>query len=502
MSITAFVDRLGDAINPIAVKEMRQAVKGRILVWMLILFLLAQLVIMGVGILINEFDGGDFNAGPALLSVLLISLLLVCLLFLPAIFGLRLSSERSQNRMDLLFITDMSPYSIIWGKTLAGIALTGLLFSTSMPFLTLTYLLRGIDLPSIFVMLGLEFCIVILTIQGALLLACFPGGIISRGIRFLFGLGGAIFIFSMVSSASFALLEEGIGSLLGSWEFWGPALTVLGFILLTMGFLYVLSATLISPASSNQAPVLRLYLFFVWCSSAACASLWYMSVKDGDIIEMWMVCMMLLFIGVFIISMTERSTYGPRVRRQIPRSVGLRIPLFVLYSGSAGGVLFSLVMLGLTLGGIYAIRPVIPSVIGSLSDNFQMNVLAICLYMVCYGLTALFLRRLFGERASGRLNTVMIMFILLAFGSLFPFLFAWFFVYHDLDRIPDMWYLGNPLMVLMESRMLGMVLQFVTIWGLVALSLNVPWFASQIRQFKPLDASEDSMAEAAAGAEA
>ena len=100
MTWTTVNDRLSDWINPIAIKEMRQAVKGRILTWMLILFLLVQLIIMGGGMLLNEFSTADFNAGPPLLSALLFALLVICLLFLPAIFGLRLSSERVQGRID------------------------------------------------------------------------------------------------------------------------------------------------------------------------------------------------------------------------------------------------------------------------------------------------------------------------------------------------------------------------------------------------------------------
>ena len=488
MAIAAIFDRLGDFINPIAVKEMRQAVKGRILTWMLILFLLAQLLIMGGGILISEFNHGDFVIGPGLLAVLLIALLIVCLLFLPAIFGLRLSGERSGRRIDLLFITDMSPYSIIWGKTLAAIALTLLLFSTSLPFVTLTYLLRGIDIPSVFIMMGLNFIVVILTIQAALLLACFPGGIISRGIRFLLGLGGAIFVLSTMSSVSFALLQSGIGSLLGTWDFWGPALTIVGFILLGMGFLYVASAVMISPASSNRALVIRLYLFLIWLCCTLCALLWYLKVHDNDIIEMWVVLMSIFFSGVLVASLAERYTYGPRLRCKIPRRRVWRIPLFFFYSGAAGGMAFSLLMILLTLGVFYTACALSPRIDVNLPGKMSLKTTAICLYLICYGLSGLCLRRWFFSEQSSNLIAVMLAFVFLAFGSLLPFLIAWFFVYHDLDKVPEACYLGNPLIIFFEERLLETALSVTTIWALVALSLNVPWLMKQIRGFKPMPA--------------
>jgi len=498
MRMISIADALGDVINPIAVKEMRQAVKGRVLIWMLILYLLAQLVIMGAGILFSEFDGGNFSAGPELLSILLIALLLTCLLFLPAIFGLRLGAERAQSRIDLLFITDMSPYSIIWGKMVAAMALTGLLFFTAMPFLTLTYLLRGIDMPSIFVMLALDFVIVVLVIQGALLLACFPGGMISRGIRFLMGLGGAFAVFLFASNVSFELLQSGVGSLLGSWEFWGPALTVMGLLALVMGFVYVLSAVMISPNSSNRAPVLRLYLCVIWAGSLAITWVWYEKTKEFGLMMTWIIISVGLFSTAFIISLCERTVIGPRIRRKIPRRLWLRIPAFFLYSGAASGVLFSLTMLALSLGVFYVAWNVFPMT-SSRPTESHLKTVVFTLYLVCYALTSLFLRRLVLPKAENyNSSTIMILFILLAAGSLFPFLFAWFFLHHDLDRIPDLWYLGDPLIVFLEPRMLETAVNFTVVWTLVALGLNVPWFASQFKQFKPLEETLDTAVEPAA----
>ena len=49
--------RLADLINPIAVKEMRQAVKSKLVAWVLMLFLLVQLVVIAVVLVFSEeFD--------------------------------------------------------------------------------------------------------------------------------------------------------------------------------------------------------------------------------------------------------------------------------------------------------------------------------------------------------------------------------------------------------------------------------------------------------------
>ncbi len=193
--------RLADLINPIAVKEMRQAVKSKLVAWVLMLFLLVQLVVIAVVLVFSEeFD--NFNAGPGVFMTILGVLLGTCLLFLPAITALRLASERSDSNIDLLFITTLRPRHIMWGKLVAATILTLLFFSACLPFMTLTYLFRGLDLPSMFVLLGLDFLVVMLCIQGAILLAACPGKLVARGIRFLFGLGLLMFAFRMTISIS------------------------------------------------------------------------------------------------------------------------------------------------------------------------------------------------------------------------------------------------------------------------------------------------------------
>ena len=86
-------------------------------------------------------------------------LMFTCMIFVPLYSGGRMSLERSNADMDLLYVTTLSPGAIVRGKYLTATALTLLIFSASMPFMILTYLLRGIDLPSIFFVLAVCFSI-------------------------------------------------------------------------------------------------------------------------------------------------------------------------------------------------------------------------------------------------------------------------------------------------------------------------------------------------------
>jgi hypothetical protein len=172
--------RLSDALNPIVIKELRQAVQSRFVVTMLIVLLAIQLVAVGMYLIFSNPAAYDFTAGRTVFTILLSILLMVSLLFVPAYTAVRMIAERSDTDVDLLYITTIRPRSIIAGKVLAAAVLTGLIFSACLPFMTFTYFLRGIDLPTVFVLLVLSF----LVVQGcsllALLMACLPFGRVVR----------------------------------------------------------------------------------------------------------------------------------------------------------------------------------------------------------------------------------------------------------------------------------------------------------------------------------
>ena len=139
-SIGDSLEKMNDRLNPIVVKELRQAVQGKFLIVVVICFLCIQLLTMGIFLITDESISESFDAGLKIFRVLLWNLLATCVLFVPAYTGFRLISERADANVDLLFITTLRPRSIIWGKFLAAIILTVLLYSACMPFMTFTYL--------------------------------------------------------------------------------------------------------------------------------------------------------------------------------------------------------------------------------------------------------------------------------------------------------------------------------------------------------------------------
>ena len=65
--ITDTFEKISDSLNPIVVKEVRQAVQGKFLIVVLMLFLVVQLFAMGI-FLANESASLSFNAGRTIFT--------------------------------------------------------------------------------------------------------------------------------------------------------------------------------------------------------------------------------------------------------------------------------------------------------------------------------------------------------------------------------------------------------------------------------------------------
>src|SRR5215212_1078206 len=151
-------ERLDNWVNPIMVKELRQAVRGRFVATVLTLALLAQCVAIAAIILSGKVNAELFSnepAGPAAFTAIFTVVFMACLFFVPLYVGVRMVTERSDTNVDLFFITTIRPRAIVFGKLQAVLALVTLMFSAALPFLVFSYVLRGIDLIAIAMLLVL-----------------------------------------------------------------------------------------------------------------------------------------------------------------------------------------------------------------------------------------------------------------------------------------------------------------------------------------------------------
>ncbi len=479
MTFSRFAAKVDDLINPIAIKEMRQAVNGNFITWLLILFLAAQCVIVGFPLIFNNDTIADnFSLGRLIFNLLLMVLLMTSILFLPSYITIRFILERTKKNIDLFFFTNMRPVSIVLGKTLAAMLLTLLFFSASVPFMTFTFLLRGLDLPSIFLVLFFNFLVVIFVIQLAILTATLPGGAISRGISAFAVISLFFFLFVGALLFSHNMLESGIGSTMNSGDFWINGIIITSFVLTIAGLLFLLSISIITSPSSNKSFGIRLYLIFLWCISGIIT--YFLSSSYGkDFFTVWVTAMTLLFCISMIIATSERQELGPRIIKKIPEKLFFRVPAFLLFSGSAGGIAFAAVMVCLTLFGGYAI------------SNLRFNANSILIsanigtITFCSCLSALFISRVFLRNTSRPYITGII-----AFGIVMAAVFIPAFIKIMESANPKYGIMlsnkqiAETLMLVWKKNLKPEMLILMGTWAFFSIAINVPWFLNKIRGFK------------------
>ena len=481
--------RLDDWLNPIVVKELRQAVNGKFVAAALLLLLVIQLATLGIYVVFSGDSAGRFDAGRSAFMFLLGILMGICLLFVPAYTSIRMALERDTN-VDLLFVTTIKPSAIVWGKLVAALAITVLIFSACLPFMVFTYWLRGIDLPSIFVLMTGAFLVVAVAVQLATLVACLAAGRILKILLSLLTLILFLQVYIATLSWSYYSLYSGVGSQLGGWSFWGPALAAIIIIASLIGLLFSLSVASIKPVSSNRALPVRLFVTGMWGVSAIAAAAISYRDKSVDPLKLWSVLWVLVFAAAFFVAVSERERLGPRVARKIPAS-GLRLPAFFLFSGAANGVAWASLMSVLTYLTVQFLSSSSTTLrtAGPTSDS-QVWVAGLAFYGLAYSMSALLARRYFLDRWIASKHTWLVAIVLLGVGCAVPLVMGYILATGNVNSPEDIgqWLVSNPFMLGVEAYQLT-YLVFAAGWALLVTLLNADWFIEQIESFRPPDVS-------------
>ena len=138
--------------NPIVAKEYR----SRMRTWKSPLAMMVYILLIGgLGYLVfsmmaktNPGFGGS-NYGQTLFSYLVVFQMILLTFITPALTAGAISSERERQTIDLLFVTRIRPFSIIWGKLLASMSFVILLLILSVPIFSLVFLFGGIELDQV-----------------------------------------------------------------------------------------------------------------------------------------------------------------------------------------------------------------------------------------------------------------------------------------------------------------------------------------------------------------
>ncbi len=139
--------------NPIVAKEYR----SRMRTWRSPLAMTIFVVLLGgLGWAVFSAistNGGPFglsgsgaNYGQILFTFLIIFQVGLLAFITPALTAGAISGERERQTIDLLFVTRIPPFSIIWGKLLSSMSFVVLLLLLSVPIFSLVFLFGGIEI--------------------------------------------------------------------------------------------------------------------------------------------------------------------------------------------------------------------------------------------------------------------------------------------------------------------------------------------------------------------
>lgn len=496
MTLTTFIDRLDDWINPIAVKELRQVVKSRLVTVILMVFLFLMLFVMGINLLFTQSSVGDprgMAGGRSVFIAFQTILLPTLMLVIPIYAAARMSSERSETNVDLLFISALSPSSIILGKFVAALMIAILIFSIFAPFMLFTYLLRGVDLSMIIYVLIVD----IMAMLGATIFALFLGSIsCGRGLKIFVNLVGFYGVFNiwivLMTYTNMVISGEFFGS--DEWSF-----LVLGTVwaLLECFLLYSYAIALISSPSSNRMLPVRLAQLSFWFMSILVLFVYILlSPVLGFsqvrlVIGFWFGINMFHLSIYYVIATCERTECGPRIARTIPKNQLWRILGFLLYTGSAGGVLFTLIFMVLTLFIVFLLQyEMFGLPIKDLIDFIAIwSIIAV--YTICYCQSAALIRYYFLKNQINPAYTWVLGLVLLAIGIFVPSVFAIIFNISTNYEF-SMWMIPNPFIAVITIPKYGfdhiiwyLMLLFLVIWLALLALASIPWLRVQIKQFVP-----------------
>ena len=473
--LETLTSRLDDWINPIVVKELRQVVRGRLVPLSLILYLVVLMLVMGIGITSIQ-SSTDMSAGRGILFGFIVVFAIVAFILIPSSLSFLLGLERNQENIDLVYITTLPAYRIISGKLSAGLVQVLLFLFAVLPFMTTTYLLRGIDIPTVFVLMSMALLVATLHIQWGLTVAVLPINRLFKGV-----LGLATLFLYFVSFFIFLQWAENVSrrgvSSSHAGGFWVGALVATAIISFTIVLLFLVSVALVKPASANRARPVRIFLSITWLVSYLAVAFF---TTDKDAPGVWAVLCLCVCFFVMFAGISEREELGHRVCRTIPNSFPRKQLAFLHYSGNASGIAWSILALAGT---------VILLFLSDIRDEeFLIVCLGLALFTIAYSLSGHFLYRTYFHKRLPRGLTWVLSLGLLFILSVGAWMVSFFIYPNSWDSMTDSgWlHLFNPF-ALGKEDWWPLYLTSSGGWCLIMFVLEARWFFERWRAFRPLE---------------
>ena len=372
---------LSDWINPILVKETRQALKSRQFSWTLMLLtvvVLAWSILAIVGMIPSIYYNSN---GAGMLIGYAIILIVPALIVIPQSTFRSMASELEDGTFETLSLSTLSPRHILVGKLSVAALQLIVYLSVIAPCIALTYLLRGVTLEVIaMTILIIASCSLALSTV-AISVAAFSRTRMQQVFFSIILLAGQVFCSFWAGAVLIELVNTG-GSGLETWIAFGIfllAIVLYGWLLLRCG------ACAIGVSSDNRStpiriPLLTIGLVMSMMEGFMIAS--YGSVTDIQPMMASAVTSLFVHWGVAgSIMMGERGTIPARARRSLPSSLLGRVFLTWLNPGAGPGYIFILLSF---MGSAFTLVIAPWVLLQPSKNNIELSLVIYVTAMTCY----------------------------------------------------------------------------------------------------------------------
>jgi hypothetical protein len=503
--LEALLTRLSERLNPILVKEARQALRSRQFTTTFFLTLIAGWAWSFLGLAYIGPAAYYSADGPTMFYGYHVILALPLLVVVPYAAFHSLSSERQDRTFELLSITSLEARQILSGK-LGGSMLQMMIYlSAIFPCLAFTYLLRGLDIFTIILAVIYTCSMSLGASVFALMFASLAPArqrLISQAVPLAAALIGGFWI---NISVIFGMLVGAGGALIDSADFWEGNLAALTFYACGFAIVFLAARSQLTPPMQNRSTALRVALVMTQVCGLAWAAWGQMRWGGNMMFALVYFSTILWFIaGIYLTG--ESSRLSQRVKRDLPQSLLGRIFLTWFAPGPGTGYLFVIAnMSALTLMAsapfdelAAALRASVPQATPARlavirltrSDVLETAIIATSYLIIYLGIGKLILATI-GRFADVRLATrLLVQVVLVMLGGGIPWVFQ---MTHPLLRNSGytLWQITNPVWTIWEccykSVPVGAGTVLVTVLPLAALvvfGLNLPSVTAELKQVR------------------
>ena len=344
-------------INPVTLKELRQLVRSRIILWGMvalpIVLLIAMIVVLSDDMHgmspMEVMYGNGLGEGPLNVTTLITAIVTCGLIPLFTCIKTMIETSRTNERLE--FTTALTSSQIASGKIAAAAIISAIAVALAMPFFALSYLMRGIELsttvaiPALLLLGGTA-----ITALG-LLPACARWSVVCR-IVLLILLGVAVWLFlalvvAVTNIGNSGEVDEIVASIL--WSLAG-AFAAIFLPVATTAYCRAQAAAELAPLHTDFNRPLRITQLVVF---AASVPLVFAVDRDGSML--WGIAWIAI---AGMIALCAGFSPTPVTRGAIlhsPRSKILRVLAFPFATGSVPSMTFA-ILLATAAAAVMALR--------------------------------------------------------------------------------------------------------------------------------------------------